>query len=160
MKWKRIRIIILLLIFTLIITMLSWIPVYATGESSQIVVDKAKTKIGSKYRWGTAGNKTFDCSGFVYWVYKKSNVPVEKKFKRSSCQSMYKTLKKYKVSSKASKAKKGDIILYKNHGRYTHAAIALGNGKMIHASSSKHKVCIAKITACKHSSLAVIRILK
>lgn len=129
-------------------------------EHNNQLIDKAKSRIGCRYVYGAAGSKHFDCSGFVYWSYKHSKVPVKKKFKRTSCHSMYHTLKNYKVSNKASKAKRGDIILYKNHGRYTHTAIALGHGKMIHASSGKRKVCVGKINQCKHSSLAVIRIVK
>lgn len=139
-------------------------PVATSAKSvkspSQKVVAKCKSKIGSRYVYGARGSKQFDCSGFVYWIYKNSGVKVKKKVKRTSCQSMYKALKKYKVSSKLSKAKPGDIILYKNGGRYTHAAISTGKGNMIHASSSKRKVCKAKAKACRYSSVAIIRILK
>ena len=156
MRWKK------FIIVSMILSILcSTTVTYAdTDESAQELISTANSKLGCKYKWGTAGNKTFDCSGFVYWVYKQSDVKVKKSFKRTNCQLMYNSLKKYKVSSKVSKAKKGDIILYKNHGKYTHTAIATGKGNMIHASSSKHKVCKSKITACRHSSLAVIRILK
>lgn len=124
------------------------------------VVKKAKSRLGYPYVWGGKGDRHFDCSGFVYWIFKNSKVPLKKKVKRSSCQGLYGSLKKYKVSSNYKKAKPGDIILYKNRGRYTHTAIALGSGKMIHASSGRRKVCVAKITHCRHSSLVIIRLIK
>ena len=126
----------------------------------QKVVKKAKQKLGCRYVYGASGPRTFDCSGFVYYVYKKANVKTKKKIKRTSCQSMYTSLKKYKVSSKLKKARVGDIILYKNGGRYTHAALSLGNGKMIHASWSKRKIVKAKASCVSHSSVAIIRVLK
>lgn len=129
-------------------------------SNSQKIVSKGKSRIGCRYVWATEGPKTFDCSGFVYWTYKNSGAKVKKKVPRSSCQGLYKSLKKYKVSSKLSKAKAGDIILYKNGSRYTHAAISLGNNKMIHASSSKKKVCIANTKLVKHSGALVLRVYK
>ena len=45
----------------------------------QKVVAKAKSKIGASYRAGGSGPKSFDCSGFVYWVYKNAKVDSKKK---------------------------------------------------------------------------------
>lgn len=124
------------------------------------VVKKAKSRLGCRYVWAAEGPRSFDCSGFVYWTYKNSKAKVKKKVIRSSCQGLYHSLGKYKVSNKLSKARKGDIILYKNGGRYTHTAIALSKTKMIHASSSKRKICIAKKRDVRHSGVAIIRVLK
>ena len=126
----------------------------------QKVVKKAKSKLGCRYVYGASGSKTFDCSGFVYYVYKTAKVKTKKKVHRSSCQGMYQSLKKYKVSSKLRKAKAGDIILYKNGGRYTHAALSLGKGNIIHASWSKQRIAKAKARHVNHSSVAVIRVLR
>ena len=132
----------------------------ANKKNVQKVVKKAKSRLGCKYVWAAEGPRSFDCSGFVYWTYKKSKAKVKKKVIRSSCQGLYHSLKKYKVSNKLSKARAGDIILYKNGGRYTHTAIALNKTKMIHASSSKRKVCIARKKDVKHSGVTIIRVLK
>lgn len=152
-----------MILFTMIVSVLST-PSVAMAKAqktpAQKVIAKANSKLGSRYVYSAEGPNRFDCSGFVYWVYKKSGVKVKKKVKRTSCQNMYKSLKKYKVSSKISKAKPGDLILYKNGGRYTHVAISTGKGNMIHASSGKRKVCKAKAKACSYSSVAIIRILK
>lgn len=123
------------------------------------IVSKAKSKLGCAYVYGASGPKRFDCSGFVYWTYKNAGVKPKKKVKRTSCQGMYASLKKYKVSSNIGKAKAGDIILYKKGSKYSHAAIAIGKGKIVHAARPGKGVCRAKATAVKHSSVAVIRIL-
>lgn len=123
------------------------------------IVKKGKSRIGCSYVSGRQGPTKFDCSGFVYWTYKNANVKPKKAIKRQSANSMYGSLKKYKVSSKLSGAKKGDIIFYKNGGRYTHVAISIGNGKIVHAANPKKGVCVAKASACRSSSVAVIRLI-
>lgn len=128
--------------------------------SIQKVISKGKSRIGCQYVWAASGPKRFDCSGFVYWTYKNSGAKLKKKIPRSSCQGLHKKLKKYKVSSNLCKAKAGDIILYKKGGRYTHAAISLGGGKIVHASSSKRKVCITKAKNVTHSGVSIIRVVK
>ena len=36
------------------------------------IIDYAQSKLGAKYVWGATGPNTFDCSGFVQYVYKRS----------------------------------------------------------------------------------------
>ena len=36
------------------------------------IIDYAQSELGSKYVWGATGPNTFDCSGFVQYVYKRS----------------------------------------------------------------------------------------
>lgn len=128
--------------------------------SAEKVTKKGKSRIGCRYVWAASGPKKFDCSGFVYWTYKNSKVKLKKKVPRSSCQGIHKSLKKYKVASSLYKAKAGDIILYRKGGRYTHAAISLGKGKIVHASSSKRKVCITKAKNVTHSGVSIIRVIE
>ena len=113
------------------------------------VIKLARTKLGAKYLWGASGPKKFDCSGFTYWVMKKSKLSGVK-FKRTSSQGMYYNLKKYNLGKKLSKAQPGDIILYGRNGskkRIYHAAIYYGNNKTIHATTSGRsgKVKITRI---------------
>lgn len=35
------------------------------------ILAEAKTHLGKRYVWATRGPKTFDCSGFVYYVFKQ-----------------------------------------------------------------------------------------
>lgn len=35
------------------------------------LLDEAKSHIGKRYVWATRGPKTFDCSGYVYYVFKQ-----------------------------------------------------------------------------------------
>ena len=40
-----------------------------TLDSGQKIVDNAMKYIGCPYKWGSIGTKSFDCSGFVKWLY-------------------------------------------------------------------------------------------
>ena len=40
-----------------------------TLDSGQKIVDNAMKYIGYPYKWGSVGPKSFDCSGFVKWLY-------------------------------------------------------------------------------------------
>jgi len=44
---------------------------YTTTEAAQIV-RIAKAQVGDRYRYGTAGPYTFDCSGLVIYSYKRA----------------------------------------------------------------------------------------
>lgn len=129
----------------------------------QKVVDKAKTKIGAAYRYGASGPKAFDCSGFVYWVYKDSKIKKKKRVPRTSSAGLYLSLKKYKVASGykgIKKAKKGDIILFKRGGRYSHAAIYAGNGKIIHARTPAKGVMKQSVRQLHNSGTRVATIIR
>lgn len=128
--------------------------------SANHIIELAETRIGCPYVWAAEGPSCFDCSGFVYWVFLNSNVPTVRDIPRTSCDGLYGTFSDCVVSYDAySDARPGDIILFSNGGHYTHTAIALGDGQMIHASSSKG-ICIADIGCISCSGTAVLRVLK
>lgn len=132
-------------------------------SDSQKVVAKAKKKIGASYRSGGSGPKAFDCSGFVYWVYKNAKVDPKKKVKRTSSSGLYRSLKKYKVGSSIrsiKKAKAGDIILFKRGGHYGHAAIYAGKGKIIHAANARKGVISQSVKQLHNSGTRVAAIIR
>ena len=47
------------------------------SERSQII-DHAMKYIGSRYRYGTSGPHTFDCSGFTSFVYRQKNIKLSR----------------------------------------------------------------------------------
>lgn len=100
------------------------------------LVAYAKTLIGTPYVYSSADpNKGFDCSGFVYYVFKKYNIVLP----RSS-----KEYEKMGKPLRPEEFKLGDIIVfygYKDNTSIGHLGIiceANGmNSKFIHASSGK-----------------------
>ncbi len=121
------------------------------------IIKKAESKLGARYRYGGTGPKSFDCSGFVYWVYKNSGAKV-KKVPRMG-RTTYRKYKKYNIGRNIKKAKPGDIIMFSRSGsvkRITHVAIYYGNGKIIHASDYSTGVIVGRIGSRK--TVAIIRL--
>mgnify|MGYP003589000635 FL=1 len=103
------------------------------------IIDYAESKLGAKYVWGATGPNTFDCSGFVQYVYKKSvnmNLP-----RVSTDQADYKP----RVSLLS--MKKGDLVFFETteQGRISHVGIYMGEKQFIHASSGGKRVMISSL---------------
>ena len=95
---------------------------YAASSKSSKIITLAKKQLGKKYVWAKSGPSSFDCSGFTYYVIKKTT---GKTIPRSS----------------TSQGKYGKYV------RVSHAGIYLGNNQFIHASSSKGKVVISSMAS-------------
>lgn len=100
------------------------------------IVDYAQHQLGIPYVWGGTTEKGFDCTGFVYFVFKKFGIKV------SRASSGYEN-----VGNDVAllESKPGDIMLFTgtdaSKRRVGHAGIVLnnqdGNVDFIHSSSSK-----------------------
>lgn len=94
------------------------------------LIQLAKSKVGARYVYGKAGPDNFDCSGFVYYLFKSINNPIPRTSKAQSengeklCRNLI---------------KRGDILFFdtSKKGHVNHSGIYLGSGKFIHASSGK-----------------------
>ncbi len=108
---------------------------YSSGSMVSKIVSIAKSKLGARYVYGAKGPNSFDCSGFVYWVLNKAGI-------RQSYMTSFswQGTSRYQRISSMKDIQRGDIISYRGH-----VGIALGNGQMIDASSSKGKVRITSI---------------
>lgn len=126
-----------------------------TGSSvRQTVVANAKKHIGTPYVWGGSTPSGFDCSGFVQYVLKQSGISLPRT-----------TSDQVKVGTAISKSalQPGDLVFLQNTYRagVSHVGIYVGDGKMIHASSSKG-VTISDLSSSYytkhyHSSRRVIK---
>ena len=126
------------------------------------LISVCRSKLGCPYQLGAAGPWRFDCSGYVYWTYKKSGVS-SVKVPRTSAQGLYSSLRNYYIGTNLSKAQPGDIILFSNGGSKSgirHAAIYYGNGQLIHASNPSTGVCITGVgwSGGQSSVAAIIRL--
>ena len=112
----------------------------STDSSTSSKVDKvlnfASQQLGKPYVWGAQGPNSFDCSGLTYYVYKNAagiTLP------RTSVEQS-----KYGTTVSKSNLKAGDLIFFDtsgpNDGGVSHVGIYVGNGQMIHASSSQKKI--------------------
>ena len=115
---------------------------------------------GVRYVFGGASMSGFDCSGLVYWIYRQIGITLPR------------TSYGYgKVGSSVSYSnmKPGDIICidHRKDGvtSITHLGIYIGNGYMMHASSSNRKVVQVRVSAYmsrnpKYKLVTIRRVLK
>jgi len=96
----------------------------------QALMEEAAKYLGYPYVWGGSSPSTsFDCSGFVCWVFTNSGVH---NLPRTTAQGIYGQC----TPVSAADAKAGDIIFftgtYNSSGPVSHVGIYCGNGTMIH----------------------------
>ena len=101
--------------------------------SVQALMEEAAKYLGYPYVWGGSSPSTsFDCSGFVCWVYTNSGVH---NLPRTTAQGIYDQC----APVSAADAKAGDIIFftgtYNSAGPVSHVGIYCGNGTMIHCGN-------------------------
>jgi len=96
----------------------------------QALMEEAARYLGYPYVWGGSSPSTsFDCSGYVCWVYTNSGVH---NLPRTTAQGIYDQCTPVSVAD----AKAGDIIFftgtYNSSGPVSHVGIYCGDGVMIH----------------------------
>ena len=96
----------------------------------QALMEEAARYLGYPYVWGGSSPATsFDCSGYVCWVFTNSGVH---NLPRTTAQGIYDQCTPVSVAD----AKAGDIIFftgtYNSGGAVSHVGIYCGNGVMIH----------------------------
>lgn len=102
----------------------------AATVSSSSIVSTAKDYIGVKYVYGGTTTSGFDCSGYIQYVFKQAGVNLPRT-----------TGEMYNRGTAVGKGNltAGDLVFFNTSGTGTvsHAGIFIGNGKFIHASSSR-----------------------
>lgn len=103
----------------------------STEENSngQEIVEYAKQYLGCPYVYGGSGDKSFDCSGFTMYVYKKFGYTLS-----------HSAIAQSKVGTYVAKEdlQAGDLVFfldYETMDGIGHCGIYIGNGEFIHASS-------------------------
>lgn len=120
-------------------------PAKANSLGEAIALE-AQRYIGIHYRWAQEDPAIgFDCSGLTWYVYNRFGISTPR-----GTSSYYNagTVIPY------SQIMPGDVIAwdtekYDGHTSITHVSIYIGNGKMVHASSSHNQVMIASVSAYK-----------
>lgn len=99
------------------------------GESFDLLINLAKSWIGTPYVYGGISLKGFDCSGFIYYVFNA----VGENISRQSTDGYFS--RSYYVDSPQA----GDLVFFENTYKagISHMGIYIGNNEFIHASSSK-----------------------
>ena len=95
------------------------------SSKGQAIVELAKQYIGTPYRYGGSSPSGFDCSGFVYFLYKSMGVTLNRVAQDQMTNGTW-------VPKNA--LQPGDIVGFANSSGYiNHVGIYAGNGMMIHS---------------------------
>ncbi|GIN84753.1 hypothetical protein J6TS2_11390 [Heyndrickxia sporothermodurans] len=129
---KRIASFIVLMILG--ITLFLPVQSASAAYSAKNVIKEAKKHIGTPYKWGGVTPRGFDCSGFVYYSFKKNG-----KYLPHSSSGMYQKGKKISKSN----LKPGDLVFFNTSSKgkgISHVAIYIGKNQVIHSVSRGVKV--------------------
>lgn len=108
----------------------------SAADTSALTI--ARDMIGVPYRYGGSSPRGFDCSGLVYYSYRKAGIEVPR-----TTGEQYRQSRRVKMSS----LQPGDLIFFKiSRTKLSHVGIYAGDGRFIHAPSSGKHVSYAVIT--------------
>lgn len=100
-----------------------------TGKQANDIISTARTFMGVPYVFGGTTPKGFDCSGLVQYVFKMHGVNIPR-----LADDQYKLGK----SVKRNQLTPGDLVFFTTYtSGVSHCGIYVGDGKFLHASSSK-----------------------
>lgn len=104
-------------------------PVHSHAQTADAVIAYAKKFLGVRYVFGGSSPAGFDCSGFLWYVFKEHGITLPRTGN-----------KQYNVGTPVAKAnlKKGDLVFFETYKKGpSHSGIYLGDGTFISATSSK-----------------------
>ena len=116
------------------VSVLSLMPRSEAGILRTAVLDLGYDLLGVPYVYGGKSPWGFDCSGFVSYVYENHGISLH----RCADEQMQDGL-----IVERSNLQKGDLVFFSVYGPWlaSHVGIYIGNGQMIHASSSRG-ICV------------------
>lgn len=99
-------------------------------------IQVAEHQKGDWYAWGAAGPSRFDCSGLVYYSYKKAGKTLPR-----TAQAQYNKVKH--ISAK--NARVGDLIFFGSKGSIYHVGFYSSRSHVLHAPHTGAKVRAEKL---------------
>lgn len=103
-----------------------------TPAQERELVKEAKEWLGTKYRYGGHSRSGTDCSGMVMEVYRKVCDVKLPRSSREQCD--------FCVKIKRDELRRGDLVFFttgKSKSTVSHVGLYIGDGEIIHASSSR-----------------------
>ncbi len=105
------------------------------------VVQRAREQLGRRYRFAASSpERGFDCSGLVKYVLKSVGVDLPHNAARIAQEGE-------RVDADSASMRPGDLLLFgRGRGtRISHIGIYVGDGRMIHASTSQRRVVETRV---------------
>jgi cell wall-associated NlpC family hydrolase len=106
--------------------------VIAPSQAAQVAVDTALAQVGDPYVWGAGGPNAFDCSGLTQYAYSAAGVSLPHSSRSQSGMGQ---------AVSRDQLQPGDLLFY--YSPTSHVAMYIGNGQMVHASTSSKPVMVA-----------------
>jgi cell wall-associated NlpC family hydrolase len=109
----------------------------AVANRRSKIIAEAKRHKGAPYVFGAAGPRTFDCSGYTMFVYRKAigkSLPHKANLQQN-----------YGTAVSKSNAQPGDLIIIRRGSYGYHAGIYAGHGKMWVAPRTGKTIALQKI---------------
>ena len=116
------------------------------------VVKYLKTRVGkTSYVFSGSSPRGWDCSGMVRWTYERFGIELP-----------HSANKQGHVGTRVSKPKLGDVVVFAYAGStsFYHAAIYIGNGKIVHANQSRDTTVIEPLSNYKNSQIRFVRVVE
>jgi cell wall-associated NlpC family hydrolase len=98
------------------------------------VLATASRYLGTRYEFGGATPRAFDCSGFVRYVFARHGIPLPRTAREQAMVGR-------RVAGGLDSLRAGDLLFFRTRrGRAAHVAIYVGRGRIIHASAGSRRV--------------------
>jgi cell wall-associated NlpC family hydrolase len=108
--------------------------VVAPSAAAQQAVDTALAQVGDPYVWGASGPDAFDCSGLTQYAYSAAGISLP--HSSSSQAGMGTPVSRDQLQP-------GDLVFF--YSPVSHVGMYIGNGQMVHASTSGQPVKVASL---------------
>ena len=119
-----------------------------TSDLGEQVVELAKQYLGTPYVMGGNGPSSFDCSGFVKYVYAQFGYTLN----RTATDQLQNG-----VSISRDELQPGDLVFFKYNTSkpVSHVGIYIGGGEFIHASTNRYMVQIDQMNSGHYDNVYV-----
>ncbi|MDQ2932740.1 MAG: C40 family peptidase [Gemmatimonadota bacterium] len=101
------------------------------------VVETARRYLGVRYVLGGTTPRAFDCSGFIRYVFALHGLPMPRTAHEQAA---------YGSAPDEKKLEPGDLLFFYGGRGAQHIAMYIGGDSIIHASSSGHRVMLARLS--------------
>ena len=109
-------------------------PAAAASGAAQIAVDTALAQVGDAYVWGAGGPNAFDCSGLTQYAYAAAGISLPHSSRMQATMG---------TAVSRAELQPGDLAFY--YSPVSHVSMYIGNGQMVHASTSGQPVKVVSV---------------
>jgi cell wall-associated NlpC family hydrolase len=110
--------------------------VIAPSQAAQVAVDTALAQVGDRYVYGASGPDAFDCSGLTQYAYSAAGVSLPHSSRSQAGMGQ---------AVSRDQLQPGDLLFY--YSPTSHVAMYIGNGQMVHASTSSKPVQVVSFNS-------------